>query len=63
MSLFSAIYNGKSKYKGKECIEYLTEADLKRNNYVEYFFKQHPSLSRECAMAYHCLLFNKDLTV
>ena len=62
MSLFSAIYNGKSKYKDKTYLEYLTEADLKRQNYIENFYRQHPSLSKDCAMAYQCLLFNKDLT-
>jgi len=62
MSLFSNIYNGRSKYKGKECIDYITDAETRRKNYVECFYRQHPSLSRDCAMAYHCLLYNKDLT-
>lgn len=50
------------KYKGRNCIDYLSEADLKRNNYIENFYRQHPSLAKDCAMAYQMLLYNKDLT-
>lgn len=57
-----ALYNLNQKYKGKPCVDYLTEADVKRNNYISNFYKQHPALSRDCAMAYQVLLYNKDLT-
>lgn len=55
------LYNLNQKYKGKSCVDYLTEADLKRS-YVENFYKQHPCLSKDCAMAYQVLLYNRDLT-
>ena len=56
------LYNLNQKYKGRSCVDYLKEEDLKRNNYIENFYRQHPCLSRDCAMAYTILLCNKDLT-
>ena len=57
-----SIYNINQKYKGKSCIDYLTASDIKRNDYVSNFYKQHPSLMRDSAMAYQMLLYNKDIT-
>ena len=57
-----SIYNSNQKYKGKSCIDYLTAKDLNRNDYVENFYRQHPSLIKDSAMAYAMLLYNKDLT-
>jgi len=60
--MFNGIYNINNKYKEKSYCEYLTDADLKRKNYIENFYKQHPILKKDCAMAYQILLCNKDLT-
>ena len=60
--MFNGIYNIKNKYKNKTYYDYLTEADLKRNDYVSNFYKQHPCLKKDCAMAYQVLLYNKELT-
>ena len=57
-----SIYNSNQKFKGRTCLEYLTANDIKRNDYVSNFYKQHPSLAKDSAMAFQMLLFNKDLT-
>jgi hypothetical protein len=54
-----SIYNSNQKYKGKTYIDYLTATDIKRNDYVENFYKQHPSLAKDSAIAYTMLLCNK----
>ena len=57
-----SVYNSNQKYKGRTCLEYLTANDLKRNDYISNFYKQHPSLAKDSAMAIQMLLFNKDIT-
>ena len=56
------IYNIHSKYKGKSCLDYLTEADIKRNDYISNFYKKHPALTRDSAIAYTMLLGNPQIT-